>query len=291
MNIALAGISFNTASKKPFQDFLDALITNGHSIYCHSAFHSILCKEIVLDKNIRNFDSSSECPAFDLVASIGGDGTFLNAVRLVADTNVPILGVNTGRLGYLTATNLEDGIRAVSRIQNGDFIIDRRTLLKVDSDAQVFGNTNFALNDFTLYRKDSASMITVHVYVDDIFLNTYWSDGLIIATPTGSTAYSLSCGGPIVSSGCNTFVITPVAPHNLTVRPIVVSDKSIIRLSVETRHHSYLATCDSRQESLDKQIEFKVQKAPFTIKLIRFPEQNFPETIRGKLLWGSDRRN
>jgi NAD+ kinase len=194
-------------------------------------------------------------------------------------------------LGYLTASSINDASEALARIRRGDSVIDKRSLLSVETRSDLFGKINYALNDFTIYKKDSASMMTVIVHVNGIFLNSYWGDGLIIATPTGSTAYSLSCGGPIVTGECGVFILTPVAPHNLNVRPLVISDDSIITITAETRHQNYLATLDSRSESVYQPVEFTIRKQSFCLNLVRFPNQNFPSTIREKLLWGADKRN
>ena len=228
----------------------------------------------------------SEC-----LISIGGDGSIMDAVTIVKDSGIPILGINTGRLGFLSNISLEQISTAIENLFEKEYRIEKRALLRVETSNNIFGSTNFALNELTIHRKDSGSMITIHAQVEDHYLNSYWADGIIIATPTGSTAYSLSAGGPIVEPGSNNFVITPIAPHNLNVRPMIISDDNIIRLKVEGRSKHFLATLDSRSFNVDSQDELIIRKADFKIKLIKLQGQNFYETIRNKLMWGIDKRN
>ena len=228
----------------------------------------------------------------DLLISFGGDGTLLDTVTMIKNSNIPILGVNAGRLGFLANINQDDILLVVKALKYKNYKIDERSLLHVEN-KNILKHTvsNFALNEVTLHKKDSSSMLKIDAFLDEEFLNTYWSDGLIIATPTGSTAYSLSCGGPIITPGSNNFVITPIAPHNLNLRPMVVADNVSIRLKAESRESYFLVTMDSRSVSLKNYEEIIIKKADFSIKLIELPDHNFLKTVRNKLFWGKDSRN
>ena len=229
--------------------------------------------------------------AFDLVITLGGDGTILGAINLVRASQVPILGINLGRMGFLSSvekTRISDAIQAAKAQAIAS---EARTLLEVDCNLPIFPNHNFALNDFTISKRDTSSMVTIHTYIDGAFLNSYWADGIIVCTPTGSTGYSLSCGGPIVFPSCNNFVITPIAPHNLNVRPLIISDDSTIRFEIEGRAENYLCTLDSRYESITQDYQITVKKCHFKINLARLEDITFMKTIRNKLMWGLDKRN
>jgi len=215
----------------------------------------------------------------------------LDTVTLIRDSKIPILGINTGRLGFLSNISIQEIDQAMDALHSKKYTVDERALLKVKTEDNLFGETNFALNELTIHKKDSSSMITIHAYINDQYLNSYWADGLIIATPTGSTAYSLSCAGPIVVPGSENFVITPIAPHNLNVRPIVVSDNSEIKLKIEGRGMQFLASLDSRSETIDSKYELTIVKEKFKIGLIQLENQDFLRTIRNKLMWGIDKRN
>jgi NAD+ kinase len=291
MRVAIIGTAYNPSVKEHLQALCDSLHEAGDEVYLYSQFYDQMKDEIITCKECTFFSDHSHLVNVDCFISIGGDGTLLHSVEFVRDSGVPVIGVNTGRLGYLTASSILDAPESIARIRRGDYVIDKRSLLHVDTKGDLFGKQNYALNDFTIYKKDTASMMTIHAHVNGVFLNSYWGDGLIIATPTGSTAYSLSCGGPIVSGECGVFVVTPIAPHNLNVRPLLISDDSIITLTAETRHQNYLATLDSRSESVYQPVEFTIRKEMFCINLVRFANQDFPSTIRGKLLWGIDKRN
>lgn len=227
----------------------------------------------------------------DFFLSIGGDGTLLDSVCLVGNKEIPILGLNTGRLGFLAtvATNkIED---AVEQLAMGNYQIEARTLLSLSSSKTLFHGVNFALNEFTIHKKDTSSMITVHTYIDGKYLNSYWADGLIVATPTGSTGYSLSCGGPLITPGAKNFVITPVSPHNLNVRPIIVSDESEISFEIEGRTDKFMISLDSRSTSISSALKLSVKKEAFSAKLVKLPSYHFFDTLRQKLHWGLDMRN
>lgn len=227
----------------------------------------------------------------DFFISFGGDGTMLDAVRFVGSANIPIMGINLGRLGFLADIQFNEIEYAFKAIQQGAYSIDRRTLIHLDSNIPLFGDYPFALNEITLHRQDSSQMIKIHTYINGEFLNTYWADGLIVATPTGSTGYSLSCNGPLIFPQTSSFVITPVAPHNLNIRPLIVPDDSIITFEVEGRSTHFLCTLDSRMELITKDVSLAVRKETFTIPLVRLHDHNFMRTIREKLNWGIDNRN
>ncbi|MBK8684671.1 MAG: NAD kinase [Bacteroidetes bacterium] len=223
--------------------------------------------------------------------SLGGDGTMLDTVKFTARANIPVLGINLGRLGFLASTSKEEINMAVQALSKGTFHLDTRTLIHLDASIPIFQDAPFALNEFSLHRKDSSSLIKIHTYLNGEFLCTYWADGIIVSTPTGSTGYSLSCGGPIIFPQANSFVITPVAPHNLNVRPIIISDASVVSFEVEGRAEHFLCTLDARSESIDSSVSLAVRKEDFTIQLIRLEGQHFLQTLQTKLYWGADRRN
>ncbi len=227
----------------------------------------------------------------DFFFSIGGDGTILDALTLVRDSGIPIMGINIGRLGFLSSIAKDEILPAIDKVLGKDFEIDSRTLVRLNQPKDLFGEMNYALNELTITRKDTTSLIVLHVYVDGMFLNSYWADGLIIATPTGSTAYSLSSGGPIITPGSENFVLTPIAPHNLTVRPIVIPDKSKIRIIVEGREDQFLVSLDSRRAIIYSNFELNIEKADFKVNMIQMKGRDYFMTIREKLKWGLDARN
>lgn len=238
------------------------------------------------------FTNSIDLPAqTDMLISFGGDGTMLDTVSFVRNSNIPIIGINLGRLGFLAAISEEEVEAALGSLVSGSYSIEKRSLLHLDANMPLFGDAPFGLNEFTIHRKDSSSMIKIHTYLNGEFLNTYWADGLIVATPTGSTGYSLSCGGPVVFPQASNFIITPVAPHNLNLRSIVVPDNVIISFEVEGRAENFLCTLDSRSETITSETQLAIRKENFTISLVRPHEHNFLKTIRQKLYWGIDKRN
>ena len=228
---------------------------------------------------------------FDLMISLGGDGTFLKAVSFVRNSGIPILGINTGRLGFLSNIPKTHIDQTLQRFNAGHYEFQNRSLLRVHTENDLLSDENFALNELTLQKKDTSSMIKVHAYIGDKFLNTYWADGLIVATPTGSTAYSLSCGGPIITPGCQVHILTPIAPHNLNVRPVVVPYHMPISLEVEGRDRSYLLSLDGHSQHIKQGEKVTITKAEFMINVIKFEDNNFLDTIRNKMFWGSDIRN
>lgn len=240
----------------------------------------------------RLFTGKRDLPSqTDMLFSLGGDGTMLDAVCFVGNSNIPLIGVNLGRLGFLAAIPEEEVEAAILSLVRGSYTLEKRTLLHLDSSLPLFNGSPFALNEFTIQRQNTSSMIKIHTYLNGEFLNTYWADGLIVATPTGSTGYSLSCGGPVVFPQTSSFVITPVAPHNLNTRPIVVPDDNVISFEIEGRAEQFLCTLDARTESIKSNIQLAVKKENFMVSLVRPDEHNFLKTIRQKLYWGIDRRN
>jgi NAD+ kinase len=229
--------------------------------------------------------------SFDVVLSLGGDGTLLETVTLVRDRGIPVLGINLGRLGFLASVSKNEIYYAVDELIKGAYKLDKRNLLYLECEEKFFGEVNFALNDFVIHKNDTSSMITIHAFINGEFLNSYWGDGLIISTPTGSTGYSLSCGGPILFPQSDSFVVTPVSPHNLNVRPIIISDKSVLSFEVEGRSSSFLLSLDSRSCSVNYDVPMAIRKAPFTINLVQFDSTNYLKTLRTKLSWGVDSRN
>jgi NAD+ kinase len=242
-------------------------------------------------KGLKSINQNDTIKDSDFVISIGGDGTLLDSVCLVGENEIPILGVNTGRLGFLATVAKENIENSIGELISGSYSIESRSLLKLESDIPLFNGLNFGLNEFTIHKRDTSSMITVHTYINDLYLNSYWADGLIVATPTGSTGYSLSCGGPLITPGARNFVITPVSPHNLNVRPIIVSDDNEISFKIEGRSEKFLISLDSRSTPIDASVKLKVKKAEFSAKLVKFASYSYFDTLRQKLNWGFDMRN
>ena len=227
----------------------------------------------------------------DLLFSIGGDGTILDTVPFVLDSGIPVAGINMGRLGFLSSISKNEIANAVNSVLTGDYTVEQRTLLELVSPNNVFGDVRYALNELNVIRNPEHSLLAIKVFVDDVYLNTYWGDGILLATPTGSTAYSLSAGGPIIAPNAKNFVITPIATHNLTVRPVVIPDDSVIRIQVEGREKRFVFSMDSRSCTLDTSVQLEVRKAGFCLNLVRMRNEDFFGTIRNKLMWGKDNRN
>ena len=227
----------------------------------------------------------------DMIITLGGDGTILGCLKWVRDTEIPVLGINLGRMGFLADVEKTKIRFAIESVIAGRYSLDKRSLIKLDSNVPLFGVLPYALNDFTLLKRDTSSMVTIHAYVNGDYLNTYWSDGIIVSTPTGSTGYSLSCGGPIIFPNSNNFAVTPVAPHNLNVRPIVIPDDAVVSFEIEGRAENFLCTLDSRFETISSSVKLAVKKANFSLALVQLEEGHFLQTIRDKLTWGMDKRN
>lgn len=262
------------------------------SFYVHADFAKKLvdlCPDMA--KKIDTFRFESDLPDdVDFLISIGGDGTVLKSCMYMQSKNLPIIGLNTGHLGFLSAISTEGLEQAVDMLLAKQYTIEERILLAFDEDQQLFGNYNYALNEVTVTKMDTSSMIKIHTFVDGEYLTSYWADGLIISTPTGSTAYSLSVGGPILPPGAQNFVITPICPHNLTMRPIVIPSSSEIELKVEGRGHQFLSSLDSRSKAMDFPATIKIRQADFKVKTIKLSGQSFFDTLRNKLMWGSGTR-
>lgn len=261
-------------------------------ISIYEPFYKNIVNEIKLGSNISKFNTNKDIKGnVDILFSVGGDGTMLDTVSIIRNSGIPIFGINLGRLGFLSSVSKHEISEAVECIFSGDYDIDKRALLQLKKPKNLFGNVNYALNDLTIYRNNATALVTVHVYVDDLFLNSYWGDGLIVSTPTGSTAYSLSVGGPIVTPGSKNFIISPIASHNLTVRPIILQDSSTIRIKIDGREEKHLLTLDSKISAISREDEIIIKRCNFTVNLIQMKNKNFYSTIRDKLYWGKDNRN
>lgn len=274
-----------------FERLLNTLANRGHEIYLTPGLEDYLRISISSDLKVRVFDYfEAGGDVVDVLICVGGDGTILDTLNIVRDSKVPVLALNTGRLGFLADVQVDLLDAAIDDIEKGNYFIESRSMLKLDSSEKIF-DYNFALNDFVIHKKETSSMIVVHAYLNGEFLNSYWSDGLIISTPTGSTGYSLSCGGPIIFPKSDSFVITPIAPHNLNVRPVVVPDDVVISFEIEGRASSYLASLDARSQSISGEVNMAVRKADHPLQLLRLSNIHFLDTLRNKLHWGFDRRN
>ncbi len=257
----------------------------------HSYFEQLL-NRVRLPENADTFALAEDITGeIEFIISLGGDGTLLDTVTLVRNKPVSIMGINFGRLGFLASIGRNEMTAALKALANRSYVVDKRTMIHLDADLPLFGNVPYALNEFAVLKRDTASMIKIHTYLNGEFLNTYWADGLIVATPTGSTGYSLSCNGPIVFPESGSFVITPVAPHNLNVRPIIVPDNHIISFEIESRSENIICALDSRREIVGKNVQLAVRKEDFCISLLRLGENNFLQTLHNKLTWGLDKRN
>jgi len=292
MKIALFATNFNEELEEYYIELL-AKLQHFHFEFCiYKPFYQLLLDKNLIKASTAIFNDYSDINNdIDFLFCVGGDGTFLQTLPLIKDSGIPILGFNTGRLGFLTSISKEEVSVALEDILDGKYTIEQRSLIEINKPSNLFGTDNYALNEITVHKRDSSSMILIHAYVNNVFLNTYWADGLIISTPTGSTAYSLSCGGPILTPDSNNFIITPIAIHNLTVRPIVVPDNVVIKLKIEGRIDQYLVTLDSKNVVISSSIELEIKKGNFQINLVQLNNQTFFSTIREKLMWGWDKRN
>jgi len=292
MTIAIFGSPYPEHFSKYIQHLIKKLETEHINLIIEEEFSVFLEKNIRFNKSISTFNSYETLKnKADFLLSIGGDGTLLKAVTYVRESEIPIMGINTGRLGFISSISADQIDDAITDILKGNYKINERTLLELSSDKKLFKDKNFALNEVAVSKKDTSSMIRIDAYVDDEFLNTYWADGLVVSTPTGSTGYSLSCGGPIIMPGTNNIIITPNAPHNLNVRPIVIDDNSVVKLKVEDRDQLALVSLDSRSRAFDSETELIIKKASFKIKLVQPQNNSFTKTIRHKLMWGLDKRS
>ncbi|SMC33476.1 NAD kinase [Cellulophaga tyrosinoxydans] len=293
MKVAVYGQTYSDNAFDYVVELLDELNKSTAEIFFEEDFYTMLLKTGVLGaypifNMVKGLDNS-----FDMFISFGGDGTILRAITYVKNLNIPVVGVNTGRLGFLSTFKKEDVRKVVQEFVSGAYTIVERSLVEVSSSPQLpeFENLNFALNEVTVSRKDTTSMITVETYLNNEYLTSYWADGLIVATPTGSTGYSLSCGGPVIAPTAKSLILTPIAPHNLNARPLVIADDTVIRLKVSGREENHLVSLDSRIATVENGREIIIKKSSFTIKMIEYTSESFLKTLRNKLLWGEDKRN
>jgi NAD+ kinase len=293
MNVALYSRFLKPEHIPTTQQLIDCLLQTGAKIYLYEDFQRSFQNRINIASDTPTFARHQDLIGLnlDFFVTLGGDGTILDAATMVRHLQIPIMGVNLGRLGFLAMMEKHRIEQAVQALKTNSFVLDTRTLLYLESSEPIFGETNFALNDFTIHKRDTSSMVIIHTYLNGEFLNSYWADGIIVATPTGSTGYSLSCGGPIIAPNSNNFVLTPVAPHNLNVRPIVIADDAVLSFEIEGRSENFLCTLDSRYRTIQASCQLAVRRADFTIRLVRFTDRNFLYMIREKLNWGIDSRN
>ncbi|MEZ4778822.1 MAG: NAD kinase [Flavobacteriaceae bacterium] len=294
MKIGIYGQFYHKDPEKYIQLILDVLQKNGVEVYIEEGFLKIIEQHEGISTPVSSIETFKELDSsYNFFLSIGGDGTLLKSVTFVKDLDIPIVGINTGRLGFLATIPKETITQSIQNLLEGKYQISERSLLSIGTNpqSQELLELNFALNEIAVNRKNTTSMIKVETQVDKEYLTTYWSDGLIISTPTGSTGYSLSCGGPVMDPETHSFIITPIAPHNLNARPLVLPDNSIISLKVSGREESYLVSLDSRIATLSNDTEITIKKTPFTIKMVQMENSSFIKTLREKLLWGEDKRN
>ncbi len=293
MQIALFGRKFDPEFLPVIEKMIYLLEQKAEKFFIHNRFYDFLKDCVTFQIPVDQFTSHDEIPASTFcMISVGGDGTLLDTLPYIRKSGIPVLGINTGRLGFLSAVSSDEMEESVKALFEGRYRMDQRSLLMLESGQEgLFRAFPYALNELTVLKRDNTTMISISAYVDGSFLNTYWADGLMVATPTGSTGYSLSCGGPIISPDSENFIITPIASHNLTVRPIVIKDNSVVKLRVEGRIKSHLIVMDSRSASLEDAVDLFIRKADFKINLICIENNDFFKTIRNKLAWGFDKRN
>ncbi|MEZ4810506.1 MAG: NAD kinase [Allomuricauda sp.] len=293
MKVAVYGQIFLDEDRTCMLELLDELHKVNAEVYFEERFNRLV-SDFTQGRIKGTFSQSGGLDStFDIFISFGGDGTMLRAVTYIKDMGIPIVGVNTGRLGFLSTFKKENVRKLVTGFVAGHYSVEERTLVEVELDSGLdeFRGLNFALNEVTVSRKDTTSMIMVETYLNDEYLTSYWADGLIVSTPTGSTGYSLSCGGPVIAPSAKSLVLTPIAPHNLNARPLVIADDTKIRLKVSGREQTHLVSLDSRIADIPNGKEIHIKKSDFTIKMIEYKSESFLKTLRNKLLWGEDRRN
>lgn len=293
MKIAIYGPEFNERSQSAIVQLSEHLSKKSACVFVEENFYHSILEQSTIEIDSYGFETFKTLDStFDLLISVGGDGTILRAITHVKDLDIPIVGINTGRLGFLATIKRDDIVGALDLIFEGKYHISKRTVLCVHTDREEANfDLDFALNEITVSRKNTTSMISIETWLDDEYLTSYWADGLIISTPTGSTGYSLSCGGPVIMPESDSLVLTPIAPHNLNARPLVISAQREIRLKVSGRENEYLVSLDSRIKSLESTIGITIKKAPYAIRMIELQDGTFIETLRKKLLWGADQRN
>jgi NAD+ kinase len=294
MKVAIFGQFYQNTTSPIIARLFSFLAKNKTTIIIEENFLQILKENKVLLDNASSFSTHKDLDStFDMLISVGGDGTFLRAATLVRDSGIPILGINAGRLGFLATIQQENIETFLQLVLEKKYTISKRSLLSLSCSPEIeeIKELNFAMNEVTVSRKDTTSMITIETYLNGEYLNSYWADGLIISTPTGSTGYSMSCGGPILTPDARSLVITPIAPHNLNARPLVIPDDTEIKLKVSGREENYLVSLDSRIASVKNESVLTIKKTPFKINMIEIPQETFLKTLRNKLLWGEDKRN
>jgi NAD+ kinase len=292
MKIAIYGKPYRNELNEEIGKIIEAIEHRDFEVAIYERYARFLNVEGHLKSGRPTFNREEvRIKDYSCLISVGGDGTLLDTVTLIGDSGVPVIGLNAGRLGFISSVSLNELDSVLTAIRESDYEIDKRSLIQVNTSRDVFGKLNFGLNEVTIHKKDTASMIKIESFVNDEYLNTYWADGLIISTPTGSTAYNLSCGGPIVVPGSENFVITPIAPHNLNVRPVVVSNNVKLKLRAEGRSEDFLLAIDSRSEIIFPKEEIEISKASFSIPLLCPKGHTFINTMRNKLAWGYDKRN
>ncbi len=294
MKVAIFGRFYNKTTTASVETLFNYLLKKDVDAYIETEFFNIIKNESPNFQDYNSFKTFDTLDrSFDFLVSIGGDGTILRAITFVKDIDLPIIGINTGRLGFLATIQVDAIEGAIQNIIDGNYKISERSLLSIETtpENKDITSLNFALNEIAVSRKNTTSMITVETYLDGEYLTSYWSDGLIVSTPTGSTGYSLSCGGPVITPGTNSFALTPIAPHNLSARPLIIPDSTEIQLRVNGREENHLVSLDSRIATLDNGTVIKIKKADFKIKMIDLLDESFLTTLRKKLLWGEDKRN
>ncbi|TLV00030.1 NAD kinase [Dyadobacter luticola] len=291
MKIAIHGRNFNESARPFIENMFNELRTRKIEVQLSRPFRTFLDQTGISHYSHLVYEKPEELFDARLVVSMGGDGTLLETISHVGKRQIPAIGINVGRLGFLATVSPERIADMIAALESSQFRIDERTLVSIESNIDLFDGLNFGLNDFTITKTDTSSMITVHTYLNQEFLNSYWADGLIVSTPTGSTGYSLSCGGPVLVPHSQNFIITPISPHNLNVRPLVVEDTAVIRLEVKSRSNNFLVSLDARSRVVDENTQLTVRKADFTARLIKMKDDSFLNTLRSKLSWGLDMRN
>ncbi len=291
MQIAIFGRVLKDRDLKFVKDFISLLVKRGNELWINESYLAQIKQKIADLPPIKAYDIKHGLQVeVEFLFSIGGDGTLLKTAQVVKDRGTHIMGINVGRLGFLTGVSKDKALAMLDQLNSREYDIDSRMMIRLQSSMPGFGEDNYALNEVAFMKKDSSSMILIHSYLNEVYLNTYWADGLIIATPTGSTGYSLSCGGPIIAPDSRSFVLTPVAAHNLNIRPLVISDEGTLSFEIDGRDEHFLCTLDSRYETINNKHRWTVSKAPFKLNLVRLKGSNFFKTIREKLNWGMDLR-
>ncbi|MFM2265910.1 MAG: hypothetical protein RLZ77_1330 [Bacteroidota bacterium] len=294
MKIAIYGQFYQNSTEPIIRDIFQFFTQKKVELVVEKVFMKVLAEKNIVQESHTTFEHHTDLDAsFDMLLSIGGDGTILRAITLVRDSGIPVLGINAGRLGFLASVQKENIASFLQLVVDKKYRISKRTLLSLRCDppnAEI-ERLNFAMNEITVSRKDTTSMITIETHLNNEFLNSYWADGLIISTPTGSTGYSMSCGGPILTPEVTSLVITPIAPHNLNARPLVIPDNTQIKLKVSGREDNYLVSLDSRIAAVPNAAELTIEKTHFQINMVEIPNETFLKTLRNKLMWGEDKRN